>query len=761
MSKAMMVAIIVKLLDQASGPAGKIAAALRGIEKAGKRTDRALRGQASGVQKFGNSMAQSAAAVGALAFQQERLARSSKVATRTLERQRQRTGRRGFGGFGAGSSASGRAAGSARERGGSSVMVGGRGAIGAAVGVLAVGEAIKRTTGEAIDYEKAMAEVRKKVNDAPAEGFGELEASIKRTSKDLGIAQGEVASLTAEAGASGIAYKDLSRFIKLAAKAAVGWDMAPQEASQKLAEIKAGTGMTIGELEVLSDKINALGDNSAAKERNIVEMFHRSAAAAKEAGVSFDTSLATLTAVNSAGMQPEIASRWFNAFSGGLRTASDDSENMKEGLKILGLTAKGVSEGMKRDSGKTMLDVFDRLEKAPDAANAAMKIFGKGWWDETLRAKSAGAELRKQLELLKNPGNYVGSLDKGLNIQLGTTAKHLERLSALAQDVGERLGRWSLPVINDRIEKIMKHADDLDRRNKVREAGQGPQEKGDPMGRLVTKTLEVGGKVYDAALDRFVAPLPTDDPSRHAAAQGIEEDRDKRALAEKHRAEAAKYDEQAKRAGKTDKPALVAKAAKARTEAAQAEQEAYSARRAAGAAGARDMTDVEVGEAYAARSRQMRRRATEIEGTLGAGQRRLPNGLPGGGLGEGERASLQKELAAIRAELSSAKTETVKPAEPQPVSVPLPPDRPAALGGVKALGAEADAAKEKLTELGGVSVAPNVSTASIDAYIAKAQQALSLTKQLGIESAAASSRVGRAASMMERGKQTSMTSFPE
>ncbi len=560
-----------------------------------------------------------------------------------------------------------------------SMMPPAAGVVGAYVGYQTLKAGIRETVGEAISFEKAMAEVKKKVDAPSPEAFGDLEKGIKKTSKDLGIAQNEVAELTAEAGASGIAFGDLGRFIKLASKASVGWDMTPRETSQKLAEIKAAGNLTIGEMETLGDKINALGDNSAAKERNIVEMFSRSGAAAKEAGVDYDTTLALLTSVNSAGMQPEIASRWFNAFSGALRTVTKDDKNMVAGLKLIGLTAEQVSEGMKRDAGKTMTDLFDRLTKSPEAATAAIKMFGKGWWDETLRAKGASAEVKKQMELVKDSARFKGSLDKGLAIQLDTTANHLVRLKSLSEDVGDRMGRWTLKPINQTIESVLAGVDNLEQRLKVLNAGKSPAAETDETGRFVRSLKDAGGKVIDFALDKIISPAPTADPSRGISASRAEIARDKKALAEKYRAEAVILDEQRKKASKSDKKLLTERAAKLRLDADTAESEANGARRTAGVAGARDMTEVEVGEAAAGNSIRLMRRAAEIEKTLAAGRKKLPNGLMGGGIGDGEREELTKERDKIRAELSSAKTETTPAAELPSMNVPLPPPRPASV----------------------------------------------------------------------------------
>ena len=165
-----------------------------------------------------------------------------------------------------------------------------------------------------VDQDKAWAEVRKKVNATPEE-LGVLNVKLRAVARKYGLSIAEVFEQAAEAGASGIAKEELLAFVELTTRASVGWDTTARETAQRIAEIKAGTQKTLPGLDELANKINALGDNSAAKERDIVEMFHRSAAAAKKAGVSFDDTLAILTAVRSTGMQEEVASRWFNAFT--------------------------------------------------------------------------------------------------------------------------------------------------------------------------------------------------------------------------------------------------------------------------------------------------------------------------------------------------------------------------------------------------------------------------------------------------------------
>lgn len=329
---------------------------------------------------------------------------------------------------------------------------------------LGVGYAAKKTFDQSVNADAAWAEILKKVNDASPEQFQVLKKTILDLSFDLGIARTEMMGLTAEAAAAGIVYKDLSTFMRLVGKDSVAWDMSPRDAAQKLAYIRAATGKTIAEMEVLSEKINGLADNSSASERDIVEMFLRSSPAARESGVKDDDTLAILTAVRSGGMEPEIVSRWFGGFAGGLRTAEEAPERVDEGLKMLGLSAEKVAKGMKTNAMGTILDIFDRLTKSEDAATAATKIWGREWWDETLRAKGGIAEINKQIEFLKTPSNFMGSLDKNLELKLATAKSHLEKMNELVSRIGEGLSKWTISPFNSMVDATIDKFRDLEGR---------------------------------------------------------------------------------------------------------------------------------------------------------------------------------------------------------------------------------------------------------------------------------------------------------
>jgi TP901 family phage tail tape measure protein len=334
-----------------------------------------------------------------------------------------------------------------------------------AAGVGAYG-AVRGTVGESVSREKALTDVKIKLDgmDDPKQ-FEAMKRQISEAAIANGRSYEEIARLVAEGGASGIQTGDMPEFLKLATAAAAAWDQPADKVANSLAKIKAQTGATLPQLREFGDLVNALSDAGAAKEMDVVDMFKRAGAAAKASGLDMKTTLAALTAMNNVGMEPEIASRGFAAMAGRFSQATEQGKDFQEGLKSLGLNAKKLEKDMKVNAAKTLVDVLERLEKSGDKGKAAIKLMGKEWWDEFLRLGQALPELKKNLAIVNNPKAFAGSMDKSLEIRLQTTATHLERLKVLAGEVGDRLGQWALPHINDGVQKLVDLLKEVDRRS--------------------------------------------------------------------------------------------------------------------------------------------------------------------------------------------------------------------------------------------------------------------------------------------------------
>ena len=314
------------------------------------------------------------------------------------------------------------------------------------LGVVGAGYLAYRTAANSVrtvvDQDKAWAEVRKKVEGTP-EQLEALQVQLRAQARKYGLSIAEIFEQAAEAGAAGIEREDLTRFVELTTRASVGWGTTARETAQRIAEIKAGTSMTLPEIDQLANKISALGLNSAAKERDIVEMFHRSGAAAKAAGVQYDDTLAILTAIRSSGMQEEVASRWFNAFVFDIAGSNAKGDKVKEAWKRLGFNTKDLAQGMKTNATGTIMKVFEAINKLEQTKKVEVlsAIFGQGWQDETARAAQAIQEIKKQLDFVHDPANWQGKMQSSLDIQLSTVANHWERIKTAATEVANQIDR--------------------------------------------------------------------------------------------------------------------------------------------------------------------------------------------------------------------------------------------------------------------------------------------------------------------------------
>ncbi|HUN13046.1 MAG TPA: phage tail tape measure protein, partial [Rhabdaerophilum sp.] len=177
------VSLVLQLKNLLGRGIGQIRGDLRGLKSEVQGLSSTRGPNAAGLDRYGRS------------------AREAALAMRQLKREQAI--------LGAGKPAGGAA--------GNTVLAGaGRAAI-ALGGYYGVRGAVRATVGQSISFEKAMASVRKKV-DAPDEaGFQRLEETINRIATDYGLARAQVAELTAEAGASGIAFQDLERFMRMTA----------------------------------------------------------------------------------------------------------------------------------------------------------------------------------------------------------------------------------------------------------------------------------------------------------------------------------------------------------------------------------------------------------------------------------------------------------------------------------------------------------------------------------------------------------------
>ena len=308
----------------------------------------------------------------------------------------------------------------------------------------------------AIDEESVNAEIAKVADFANDKQKKEVTDSLKKMiTTEIPMSYKEIGELAAAGAQGGIETVDLSKFSELAAKMGVAFDMEAGEAGQKMANWKAAFGMDMDELKALGDKVNYLGNNSAASASSISNVISRVGALGEVAGVGSGEVAGLGAAMIAMGTDDDVAATGIKKVLTTLASGGN-----KASKAILGIGGADLSKAMKADGAGTIIDVFEKIKALnPEEQTGALRdIFGQ-------QNIGAIAPLLNNLDLVKeylgmvgDKSKYAGSMQKEFDAQAGTTANQLKILGNQAKDAGMVVGGIMLPYFKKGVEKLQEFA---------------------------------------------------------------------------------------------------------------------------------------------------------------------------------------------------------------------------------------------------------------------------------------------------------------
>lgn len=308
----------------------------------------------------------------------------------------------------------------------------------------------------AIDEESVNAEISKVADFANDKQKKEVTDSLKKMiTTEIPMSYKEIGELAAAGAQGGIETVDLSKFSELAAKMGVAFDMEAGEAGQKMANWKAAFGMDMDELKALGDKVNYLGNNSAASAASISNVISRVGALGEVAGVGSGEVAGLGAAMIAMGTDDDVAATGIKKVLTTLASGGN-----KASKAILGIGGADLSKAMKMDGAGTIIDVFEKIKALnPEEQTGALRdIFGQ-------QNIGAIAPLLNNLDLVKeylgmvgDKSKYAGSMQKEFEAQAGTTANQLKILGNQAKDAGMVVGGIMLPYFKKGVEKLQELA---------------------------------------------------------------------------------------------------------------------------------------------------------------------------------------------------------------------------------------------------------------------------------------------------------------
>lgn len=304
----------------------------------------------------------------------------------------------------------------------------------------------------AIDFESAMADVKKVVNFQPGEA-NKFQNEITKLSKTIPIAATGLAEIAASGGQLGIAKNKLIDFTTTTAKMSTAFDMMPNQAGEASAALMNVFGLNVKGVELLGDAINHLSDNSAAKASGIINVVSRIAGSAKVFGLSEMQSTSLAGAFLALGKSPEVAATGINALLLKLGTAEKQGAKFQEALALMGLSSEQLKQDISEHGEQAIFNFLEQINEVDNTNKMGVlsDLFGAEYADDIALLSGGIDNYTKSIKLLSNEQDFAGSMQREFEARSKTTANNLILLKNATSTISINLGTVLLPAINNLI----------------------------------------------------------------------------------------------------------------------------------------------------------------------------------------------------------------------------------------------------------------------------------------------------------------------
>lgn len=303
-------------------------------------------------------------------------------------------------------------------------------------------------TREAVKFESAMAGVRKVVDGTP-EQIEQLGGQVKKLAVEFGMMPEQMAEIVAAGGQLGIAADKLDEFARVTATMATAFGMTAEEAGNAAATIANVFQLPIGEVEKLGDAINVLGNNTAAREKDIVAAMARIGGTAKQFGLAADEAAALADAFIALGKPPEVAATAINAMLQKLQTAQSRGKGFQTALEGIGTSADEMAANIAANPQQALTGFLHKLEGLDKQSRALTlsQLFGTEYSDDIALLVGSLGEYEKALGLVNDQAQIQGAMQKEAAAALNTTEGQINKAKAAVSNMAGELGNALLPIL--------------------------------------------------------------------------------------------------------------------------------------------------------------------------------------------------------------------------------------------------------------------------------------------------------------------------
>jgi TP901 family phage tail tape measure protein len=318
----------------------------------------------------------------------------------------------------------------------------------------------------AMSFESNMAEVAKVVDwlkddtGNVTKEYAELKNEIIGLTTKIPMTAEEISQIIAAAGQSNVATdnKGLMEFAEAAAKMGIAFDTTSEQAGEWMAKWRTSFKMSQTDVIALADKINYLGNTSAANAEEISNVVTKIGPLGEVAGLASGQIAALGASMIGVGVQQDVAATGIKNLMLAMVAGNSVTKRQAGVLDKLGINSKKLAERMQTDATGAILDFLGAVKKLPEAERAAAlkDYFGS----ESIAAISPLLTnldgLKEQFEKVGDASKYAGSMEAEYASRADTTENKVQLAKNSLQALSVTLGDTFLPIIGQAAEKLTK-----------------------------------------------------------------------------------------------------------------------------------------------------------------------------------------------------------------------------------------------------------------------------------------------------------------
>lgn len=316
-----------------------------------------------------------------------------------------------------------------------------------------IGSDLMETSQAAIDFESSMADVKKVVDFDTPQQFKEMGNDILEMTKTIPMAAQDLAQIVAAGGQSGIAREDLTGFAESAAKMGVAFDISAGQAGDMMAKWRTAFKMNQTEVVDLADKINYLGNTTAASAPLISDVVTRIGPLGEVGGVAAGEIAALGASMVGSGIQSDVAATGLKNMILALTAGESATKSQVGALKELGLSAEDVAQGMQDNAKETILKVLDAIRGLDKVKQASVlsDLFGKESLGAIAPLLSNLDGVQDNLNKVADSSKYAGSMEGEFSARSETTANSLQLAKNNMEAFKIAIGNGLIPAMTPMI----------------------------------------------------------------------------------------------------------------------------------------------------------------------------------------------------------------------------------------------------------------------------------------------------------------------